>query len=80
MIFTMVHYSCLFLKVRGFMLTGKTVNLSIALSTSIFWGYFFDVVLFGKSLDWFSIGGALLVVIGSFINYKPDKKKKVEES
>ena len=52
---------------KGFALT-NTVNVSIALSTSIFWGYLFDILIYDKVIDFSSIIGAFLVVVGSLIN------------
>ena len=71
--FSAVHMGTLILKTKGFKLT-NTVNMSISLSTGIFWGYFFDIFLFGKNVDIISLLGAFFVVVGSLINMKTKKK------
>lgn len=59
----------LVVKTRSYAIT-DTINVTIALSTSIFWGYIADIILFGESVNILSIVGAVFVIFGSIINIK----------
>ena len=71
-LFTLTHFATLIMKTKAFKIT-NSINVSIALSTGIFWGYLFDIMIFHKSIDFLSIIGAILVILGSFINLKEKK-------
>jgi len=57
----------LVIKTRSYAIT-DTINVTIALSTSIFWGYLSDIVLFGADVDILCLVGAVFVIFGSILN------------
>jgi len=67
--FGVINLFNIILKTKGFKIT-KAVNVSIALGTGVFWGYFFDIVIFDKDIDIINLIGAFLVIFGSIINIK----------